>query len=40
MSTVGESTFPGFYLYYPSRRQQPSKMRDFVDYSLAHFSKR
>jgi DNA-binding transcriptional LysR family regulator len=25
-------TFPGFYLYYPSRRQQPSKLKAFVDY--------
>jgi len=33
-------TFPGFYLYYPSRRQQPSKMKALVDYSLAHFRKR
>ena len=22
-------TFPGFYLYYPSRRQQPSKLKTF-----------
>ena len=29
-------TFPGFYLYYPSRRQQPSKLKAFVDYALAH----
>jgi DNA-binding transcriptional LysR family regulator len=29
-------TFPGFYLYYPSRRQQPSKLRAFVDYVLRH----
>jgi DNA-binding transcriptional LysR family regulator len=28
-------TFPGFYLYYPSRRQQPSKLKAFVDYVLA-----
>lgn len=27
-------TFPGFYLYYPSRRQQSSKLRAFVDYAL------
>lgn len=25
-------TFPGFYLYYTSRRQQPSKLKAFVDY--------
>ena len=30
-------TFPGFYLYYPSRRQQPSKMKAFVDHARAHF---
>lgn len=29
-------TFPGFYLYYPSRRQQPPKLKAFVDYALAH----
>jgi DNA-binding transcriptional LysR family regulator len=29
-------TFPGFYLYYPSRRQQPSKLNAFVDFALAH----
>jgi DNA-binding transcriptional LysR family regulator len=29
-------TFPGFYLYYPSRRQQPSKLKAFVNYALAH----
>jgi DNA-binding transcriptional LysR family regulator len=28
-------TFPGFYLYYSSRRQQPAKLRAFVDYALA-----
>ena len=33
-------TFPGFYLYYPGRRHQPSKMKAFVDYSLKHFRKR
>lgn len=31
-------TFPGFYLYYPSRRQQPAKLKAFVDYALAHFA--
>jgi DNA-binding transcriptional LysR family regulator len=30
-------TFPGFYLYYPSRRQQSAKMIAFVEYALAHF---
>jgi DNA-binding transcriptional LysR family regulator len=29
-------TFPGFFLYYPSRRQQPSKLKAFVDYALTH----
>ena len=33
-------TFPGFYLYYPSRRQQPSKLKAFVDYVLTHSGKR
>jgi DNA-binding transcriptional LysR family regulator len=33
-------TFPGFYLYYPSRRQQPSKMKALVDYALTHSGKR
>jgi len=32
-------TFPGFYLYYPSRRQQPSKLKAFVDYALTHSGK-
>ncbi|MES2099455.1 MAG: LysR family transcriptional regulator [Pseudomonadota bacterium] len=32
-------TFPGFYLYYPSRRQQPSKLKAFVDYALVHSGK-
>ena len=27
-------------LYYPSRRQQSSKMTAFVDYALAHFRQR
>ncbi|WP_092758582.1 LysR family transcriptional regulator [Rhodoferax sp. OV413] len=25
-------TFPGFYLYYPSRHDQPSKLKAFIDY--------
>lgn len=29
-------SFPGFYLYYPSRRQQPSKLKAFVEHVLAH----
>lgn len=33
-------TFPGFYLYYPSRRQQPSKLKAFVEYALAHARQR
>jgi len=33
-------TFPGFYLYYPSRRQQSAKMKAFIDYALAHFRAR
>jgi len=33
-------TFPGFYLYYPSRRQPPSKMKAFVEYVLTHSRKR
>ena len=33
-------TFPGFYLYYPSRRQQPSKLKAFVEYARAHYRKR
>ena len=28
-------TFPGFYLYYPSRRNQSPKMKAFVDFALA-----
>jgi DNA-binding transcriptional LysR family regulator len=26
-------TFPGFYLYYPSRRNLPTKLRAFIDYA-------
>lgn len=33
-------TFPGFYLYYPSRRQQPAKLRAFIDYALEHFAQK
>ena len=33
-------TFPGFYLYYTSRRQQPAKLKAFVDYAQAHSRKR
>lgn len=28
--------FPGFYLYYPGRRQQPSKLKAFVEYVRTH----
>ena len=28
-------TFPGFYLYYPSRRNQAPKMKAFIDFVLA-----
>jgi DNA-binding transcriptional LysR family regulator len=30
-------TFPGFYLYYSSRRQRPAKLKAFVEYALTHF---
>jgi len=33
-------TFPGFYLYYPSRRQQASKLKALVDHALAQAGKR
>jgi DNA-binding transcriptional LysR family regulator len=29
-------SIPGFYLYYPSRRQQPSKLKAFVEHLRAH----
>ena len=29
-------TFPGFYLYYPSRRQQPAKLKALVDYAMKY----
>jgi DNA-binding transcriptional LysR family regulator len=29
-------TFPRFYLYYPSRRQQPPKLKALVDYVQSH----
>ena len=32
-------TLPGFYLYYPSRKQQPAKLKAFVDYAQAHYAK-
>jgi DNA-binding transcriptional LysR family regulator len=30
-------TFPGFYLYYPSRRQQSSKLKAFVEYARSFY---
>jgi len=38
--TTFTPTFPAFHLYYPSRRQQPSKLKAFVEYARAHFRKR
>lgn len=32
-------TFPGFYLYFPSRRQQPAKLKAFVDYALKYYGR-
>lgn len=29
-------TFPGFYLYYPSRHEQPSKLKAFIEYIARH----
>ena len=26
-------TFPGFYLYYPSRRDQPTKLKALIEYA-------
>ena len=28
-------TFPGFHLYYPTRKQMPAKLRAFIDYCTA-----
>jgi DNA-binding transcriptional LysR family regulator len=28
-------TFPGFYLYYPSRRNQPTKLKAFIEYAAS-----
>jgi DNA-binding transcriptional LysR family regulator len=36
--TAYAPTFPGFTLYYPSRRQQPPKLRAFIDYALTQAS--
>jgi DNA-binding transcriptional LysR family regulator len=33
-------TFPAFYLYYPSRRQQAPKLKALVEYALARSRKR
>jgi DNA-binding transcriptional LysR family regulator len=33
-------TFPGFYLYYPSRRQQPSKLKALVDFAMGRVGER
>jgi len=33
-------TFPGFYLYYASRKEQPAKLKAFVAYALAYFGQR
>ncbi|GLK84557.1 LysR family transcriptional regulator [Ancylobacter defluvii] len=32
--------YPGFYLYYPSRRQMPATLRSFIDYSRGAGSSR
>lgn len=32
-------TFPGFYLYYPSRRQQPAKLKAFVEYAFKYYGR-
>jgi DNA-binding transcriptional LysR family regulator len=37
--TTFSPTFPGFYLYYPSRKQQPAKLKAFVAHALAHFDR-
>jgi len=31
-------TFPGFYLYYPSRHDQPSKLKALIEYVAQHQS--
>jgi len=28
-------TFPGFYLYYPSRRNQSSKLKALIEYATS-----
>jgi DNA-binding transcriptional LysR family regulator len=30
--TAYSPTFPGFYLYYPSRRNQPTKLKALIDF--------
>lgn len=34
--TTYSPTFPGFFLYYPSRRQQPPKLKAFVEHLRTH----
>jgi len=34
--TTFSPTFPGFYLYYPSRHDQPSKLKALVEYVGRH----
>lgn len=36
--TAFSPTFPGFYLYYPSRHDQPSKLKALIDYVARHRS--
>jgi DNA-binding transcriptional LysR family regulator len=31
-------TFPGFYLYYPSRRDQPTKLKALIEYASRRVS--
>jgi DNA-binding transcriptional LysR family regulator len=31
--TAFSPTFPGFYLYYPSRRNQSTKLKAFIDFT-------
>jgi DNA-binding transcriptional LysR family regulator len=31
-------TFPGFYLYYPSRRDQPTRLKALIEYARGHRS--
>lgn len=36
--TAYSPTFPGFYLYYPSRHDQPTKLKALIDYVRRHSS--